>query len=87
MDDVDAREGNDGRNCRGRKEKTAEIKNTALTSFKKVSILRIPCSRGVSGALYLQSATAGVMLCLGRFVAMPPLISDVDVLVLRNGNS
>jgi len=60
---------------------------TPLTSRQKVSILRIPCSRGVSGALYLQSATAGVMLCLGRFVAMPALISDVDALVLRNGNS
>ena len=74
---------------KGRKVKTkkGEMKNTALTESEKVSILRIPCSRGVSGALYLQSATAGVMLCLGRFVAMPALISDVDALVLRNGNS
>ena len=68
-------------------KKTGEFRNTALTSRQKVSILRIPCSRGVSGALYLQSATAGVMPCLGRFVAMPALISDVDALVLRNGNS
>ena len=58
-----------------------------LTEWLKVSILRIPCSRGDSGALYLQSATAGVMPCPGRFVAMPALISDVDALVLRNGNS
>ena len=63
------------------------IQNMPLTENKKISILEIPCSRGVSGALYLQSATAGVMSCLGRFVAMPALISDVDVLVLRNGNS
>ncbi len=58
-----------------------------LTENGKVSILRIPCSRGVSGALYLQSAIAGVMFCVGYFAAMQPLISDVDVLVLRNGTS
>ena len=32
-----------------------------LTNPEKISIVRIPCSRGDSGALYLQSATAGVM--------------------------
>ena len=28
--------------------------------------LTLPRSRGDSGALYLQSATAGVMFCFGR---------------------
>ena len=50
-------------------------------------VIKLPCSRGDSGALYLQSATAGVMFCLGRLVVMQPFISDVDVLVLRNGTS
>jgi hypothetical protein len=45
-----------------------------------------PHSRGVSGALYPQSATAGVMLCPGYYIVKLPLISGVDVLVSRNGN-
>ena len=28
------------------------------------NVIKFPCSRGVSGALYLQSATVGVMLLL-----------------------
>ena len=63
------------------------LKKLPLTETTKISILEIPCSRGDSGALYLQSATAGVMFCLGRLVVMQPFISDVDVLVLRNGTS
>ena len=27
--------------------------------------IKLPCSRGVSGALYLQTALAGVISCLG----------------------
>ena len=49
-------------------------------------VIKLPCSRGVSGALYLQSAIAGVMFCLGYFLVELPLVSDVDALVLRNGN-
>ena len=65
-----------------------------LTDTKKPSILDItfkkfikfPCSRGDSGALNLQSATAGVMFCLGSIFVGLPSISDVDVWVLRNRN-
>ena len=31
------------------------------------NVIKFPCSWGVSGALYLQSATAGVMVDLGVF--------------------
>ena len=48
--------------------------------------LTLPCSRGDSGALYLQSATAGVMSFLGKPAERLPGISDVDILVLRNRN-
>ncbi len=48
--------------------------------------LNFRASRGVSGALYLQSAIAGVMSCLGFIIVELPLESGVDVLVLRNGN-
>ena len=49
-------------------------------------VIKLPCSRGDSGALYLQSATAGVMPNRGRIAVGLPLISDVDVWVLRNRN-
>ncbi|GEM_PF-6591512 len=49
-------------------------------------VLRFPRSWGVSGALYLQSATAGVIFCLGYSIVKLPYISDVDVWVLRNKN-
>ena len=57
-----------------------------MTKSKKVSIVRIPRNRGDSGALYLQSATAGVMPNRGCFAVKLPFISDVDVWVLRNRN-
>jgi 3',5'-cyclic AMP phosphodiesterase CpdA len=44
-----------------------------------------PHSRGDSGALYLQSATAGVLFCLGYFLVKLPRVSGADVLVSRNG--
>ena len=44
------------------------------------------CSRGVSGALYLQSAIVGVMLHGGLFLVELPFESGVDVWVLRDGN-
>ncbi len=47
-------------------------------------VFKFPRSRGVSGALYLQSATAGVMQNRGSFIAELPFISGVDVWVLRN---
>ena len=50
-------------------------------------VIKLPCSRGVSGALYLQSAIAGVMFCRGHLIAKLPFVSDVDVWVLRNRNS
>ncbi len=46
----------------------------------------MPCSRGVSGALNLQSAIAGVMVRRGSFDLELPVVSDVDVWVLRNEN-
>lgn len=35
--------------------------------FPHKIVIKFPCSWGVSGALYLQSATAGVMVDLGVF--------------------
>ena len=49
-------------------------------------VIKFPCSRGVSGALYLQSAIAGVMTGLELIFAGLPLVSDVDIQVLRDRN-
>ena len=49
-------------------------------------VIKFPRSRGDSGALYLQSAPAEVMPCLGSVIAELPYVSGVDVWVLRNGN-
>ena len=49
-------------------------------------VIKLPCSRGDSGALYLQSATAGVMPIRGLYPVELPSISGVDVWVLRNRN-
>ena len=49
-------------------------------------VIKFPHSRGVSGALYLQSATAGVMPIRGLYPVELPSISGVDVWVLRNRN-
>ena len=40
--------------------------------------ITFPRSRGDSGALYLQSAIAGVMTGLESFLAKLPLVSDVE---------
>lgn len=56
-------------------------------AYKRLkNVINFPCSRGVSGALYLQSATVGVMSCPGFFVVELPFASGVDVRVLRNRN-
>ena len=52
-----------------------------------INDIKFPRSRGVSGALNLQSAIAGVIFCLGFLFVGLAFVSDVDVLVLRNGNS
>ena len=49
-------------------------------------VLKFPCSRGVSGALNLQSAIAGVMAGLGLNSVGLPSVSDVDIWVLRDRN-
>ena len=49
------------------------------------TVIKFPYSRGGSGALYLQSAIVGVIFRRGRFIVKLPLISDVDVWVLRDG--
>ncbi len=49
-------------------------------------VIKFPCSRGVSGALYLQSAIAGVMVDFGVLLVRLPRVSGVEVLVLRDGN-
>ena len=49
-------------------------------------VIKLPRSRGDSGALYLQSAIAGVMAGLELFLARLPLVSDVDIQVLRDRN-
>ena len=41
-------------------------------------VIKLPRSRGDSGALYLQSAIAGVMIGLELPLAKPPLVSDVE---------
>ena len=51
---------------------------------KKKDILKSPSSWGVSGALYQQSATVGVISGPGFLIAELPFISGVDVWVLRN---
>ena len=57
-----------------------------LTLFDKAYILIKSHSRGDSGALYLQSATAGVMFGPGYSGDRLPIISGVDVWVSRNGS-
>lgn len=44
-----------------------------------------PCSRGGSGALYLQSAIAGVILRRGLWFSGLPPESGVDIRVSRDG--
>lgn len=65
---------------------TTEVPNIIgqMGLFLTAFIINIPCSRGVSGALYLQSATAGVMSIRGAHYVRLPSISGVDNLVLRN---
>ena len=48
--------------------------------------MNYPRSRGDSGALYLQSATAGVIPIRGLLAVELPFISGVDVWVLHNRN-
>ena len=67
-------------------QRTANAEKVELTNRIKNSILIKPCSRGVSGALYLQSALVGVMLDRGLLLVQLPFISGVEVRVLRNGN-
>lgn len=62
------------------------FKGILIRLFQNNYVTKFPCSRGASGALYLQSALAGVMFCLGYFVVEQPYISGVDVWVLRNRN-
>ena len=57
-----------------------------LTKRTYSDILGAPCSRGVSGALYLQSAIAGVMAGPGSYSVGLPKVSGVDVWVLRDRN-
>lgn len=67
-------------------DKKATTMYTGLAEKAKDQVIKFPHSRGDSGALYPQSATAGVMSCPGRVVAELPLISGVEVWVLRNRN-
>ncbi len=48
--------------------------------------INLPCSRGVSGALYLQSAIAGVMVGPGSVLVGLPSVSGVEAQVLRDRN-
>ena len=47
---------------------------------------KFPCNWGVSGALNLQSAIAGVLPCRGLFDGEPAVVSGDDARVLRNRN-
>ena len=62
------------------KPNKAVILNTCET------VIKFPYSRGGSGALYLKSAIVGVIFRRGRFIVKLPLVSGVDVWVLRDGN-
>lgn len=44
------------------------------------------CSRGVSGALYLQSAIVGVILHGGLVLVKLPQVSGIETWVLRDRN-
>lgn len=57
-----------------------------LTNDAAAFIIKAPGSWGVSGTLYQQSAIAGVIFCPGSFIVRQPLVSGVDVRVLRNRN-
>ena len=50
------------------------------------SIIEIPCSRGSSGTLNLQSAIAGVMFGRGLIFMEQPGVSGVDIWVFHDGN-
>lgn len=67
-------------------EKFLKNRTAVLTKQVAQGILKKPRSRGDSGALYLQSALAGVMLCRGYSIAELPFVSGDDVWVLRNRN-
>ena len=54
-----------------------------FSSRKTFSAAQGRTDRGVSGALYLQSAIVGVMLHRGLSFAKLPLVSGVDVWVSR----
>ena len=49
-------------------------------------VIKLPRSRGDSGALYLQSAIAGVMAGPGLISVGLPKVSGVDVWVSRDRN-
>ena len=58
----------------------------ALLIVQTKYVINFPRSRGVSGALYLQSALVGVISSRGYLFVEPPFISGVDAWVLRNRN-
>ncbi len=57
-----------------------------MTNGHGDGILKTPSSRGISGALYHQSAIVGVISCRGLPIAELPFVSGVDSWVLRDGN-
>ena len=61
-------------------------KNKTVILTNRETVIKFPYSRGGSGALYLQSAIVGVIFRRGRFIVKLPLVSGVDVWVLRDGN-
>ena len=63
---------------------TKQSKTVILNN--RETVIKFPYSRGGSGALYLQSAIVGVIFRRGRFIVKLPLISGVDVWVLRDGS-
>ena len=59
---------------------------TILTIRAIKGIIKEPRSRGISGALYLQSAIAGVMFGRGLIFMEQPGVSGVDIWVFHDGN-
>ena len=62
---------------------TYGIKQSILHVTTKI-VIKFPCIRGTSGALYLQPATAGDMPIRGLEAVGQSGRSGVDVWVLRN---
>ena len=63
-----------------------EVDNSTQNRYTLIDNVKFPYSWGVSGALYLQSAIAGVLPYRGFWNKALPEVSGVEVWVLCNRN-